>query len=64
MAKKKPEIQAAREEPPKSTSRCSFCGSPPDAARFLIAGPNNIFICEVCVGVCVKMLAKAREERR
>jgi hypothetical protein len=71
MAKKKPEIPPIRpsarpsdgEEPPESTRRCSFCGRPPEDTCFLIAGPDDIFICEICVKVCVKILADAREER-
>ncbi|MDR1410617.1 MAG: ATP-dependent Clp protease ATP-binding subunit ClpX [Spirochaetaceae bacterium] len=36
---------------------CSFCGKGHDIARRLIAGPNDIFICDECVEVCRKILA-------
>jgi ATP-dependent Clp protease ATP-binding subunit ClpX len=35
---------------------CSFCGKGHDIARRLIAGPNDIFICDECVEVCRKIL--------
>ncbi|MDR2608544.1 MAG: ATP-dependent Clp protease ATP-binding subunit ClpX [Treponema sp.] len=37
---------------------CSFCGKSADMARRLIAGPNDIFICDECVEVCRKILAE------
>ncbi|MDR2536722.1 MAG: ATP-dependent Clp protease ATP-binding subunit ClpX [Treponema sp.] len=37
---------------------CSFCGKSADMARRLIAGPNNVFICDECVEVCRKILAE------
>ncbi len=30
--------------------RCSFCGRPSSEVEGLIEGPNNIFICNICVG--------------
>jgi ATP-dependent Clp protease ATP-binding subunit ClpX len=36
---------------------CSFCGKSADMARRLIAGPNDVFICDECVEVCRKILA-------
>jgi hypothetical protein len=44
---KKPDVKL------ENLKRCSFCNSPPSNTRFLLAGPNNIFICEYCVGMCV-----------
>ncbi|MDR3123905.1 MAG: ATP-dependent Clp protease ATP-binding subunit ClpX, partial [Treponema sp.] len=35
---------------------CSFCGKSADMARRLIAGPNDVFICDECVEVCRKIL--------
>ena len=35
---------------------CSFCGKSADNSCRLIAGPNDIFICDECVIVCVKIL--------
>ena len=37
---------------------CSFCGKSADMARRLIAGPNDVFICDECVEVCRKILAE------
>ncbi len=35
---------------------CSFCGKSSDMARRLIAGPDNVYICDECVDVCKKIL--------
>jgi hypothetical protein len=35
---------------------CSFCGKPSNRAKQLIAGPNNIFICDECLEICVTIL--------
>ncbi|MDR2731161.1 MAG: ATP-dependent Clp protease ATP-binding subunit ClpX [Treponema sp.] len=35
---------------------CSFCGKSADMARRLIAGPNDVFICDECIEVCRKIL--------
>ncbi|MDR2536119.1 MAG: ATP-dependent Clp protease ATP-binding subunit ClpX [Treponema sp.] len=37
---------------------CSFCGKSAEMARRLIAGPNDVFICDECVDVCRKILAE------
>jgi ATP-dependent Clp protease ATP-binding subunit ClpX len=37
--------------------RCSFCGRTREAVLWLIAGPDGVFICNDCVGVCAKALA-------
>ena len=36
--------------------RCSFCNKTQDQVRKLIAGPNQIYICDECVGVCGDIL--------
>ena len=41
---------------------CSFCGKNADMARQLIAGPNNVFICDECVEVCRKILSDEDQE--
>ena len=38
---------------------CSFCGKPKSAVRELIAGPENVFICNECVEICNHILSKA-----
>ncbi|AEF84456.1 ATP-dependent Clp protease, ATP-binding subunit ClpX [Treponema primitia ZAS-2] len=41
---------------------CSFCGKSADMARRLIAGPNDVFICDECVEVCRKILTDEDHE--
>jgi ATP-dependent Clp protease ATP-binding subunit ClpX len=41
---------------------CSFCGKSADMARRLIAGPNDVFICDECVEVCRKILSEEEHE--
>lgn len=35
---------------------CSFCGKPASPTRRLVAGPNDIFICDQCITVCRTIL--------
>lgn len=35
---------------------CSFCGKPASSSRPIVAGPNDIFICNQCVAVCQGIL--------
>ncbi len=37
---------------------CSFCGKEKAKTKKLIAGPDGIFICDECVGLCNDMLQK------
>ena len=37
---------------------CSFCGKPQDMVRKLIAGPNNVFICNECTELCSEIVAE------
>ncbi|MCL2138851.1 MAG: ATP-dependent Clp protease ATP-binding subunit ClpX [Treponema sp.] len=41
---------------------CSFCGKSGDMARRLIAGPNDVFICDECVEVCLNILNEEDHE--
>jgi len=41
---------------------CSFCTKSGDMARRLIAGPNDVFICDECVEVCRKILSEEEHE--
>jgi len=41
---------------------CSFCGKSADMARRLIAGPNDVFICDECIEVCRKILTEEEHE--
>jgi hypothetical protein len=48
---------------------CSFCGKSSGPSRLMIAGPPgpsgeyNLFICEDCVDVCVRIFTKAGVSR-
>ena len=35
---------------------CSFCGKPQKEVMKLIAGPNGIYICDECIGICSDIL--------
>jgi ATP-dependent Clp protease ATP-binding subunit ClpX len=35
---------------------CSFCGKPKSMTKKLIAGPNGIYICDVCIDVCKEIV--------
>ncbi len=36
--------------------RCSFCGRDYSEVNRMIAGPNGVFICDNCVGICHRIL--------
>lgn len=38
--------------------RCSFCHRDQSQVRRLIAGPDGVFICDECVGLCQEVLAE------
>ena len=40
----------------KSMLRCSFCGKTQGQVRKLIAGPNDVYICNECVDLCSDIL--------
>jgi len=59
-ARKTPAQKAAQkskkpDEPPEVIRYCSFCGGQAAETRLLIAGPKNIFICEACAEVCIRI---------
>ena len=41
--------------------RCSFCGKSQEEAKVLIAGPDNIFICDDCISQCNILLREELE---
>ncbi|MEE3419789.1 MAG: ATP-dependent Clp protease ATP-binding subunit ClpX [Lachnospiraceae bacterium] len=45
---------AGRIQSPKQ--RCSFCGKAANQVRKLIAGPDGIYICDECIGICNDIL--------
>ncbi len=46
----------ARDDINKSSRHCAFCGRSQNQVDQLIAGPNNIFICDNCVDLCNDIL--------
>ena len=40
----------------EGTVRCSFCNKTEDQVRKLIAGPNGVFICDQCIGICSEII--------
>jgi ATP-dependent Clp protease ATP-binding subunit ClpX len=42
---------------PPGGHRCSFCGRSHDEVERLIAGPDNVFICNYCVQLCYNLLS-------
>jgi hypothetical protein len=36
----------------RNVEHCSFCGNSSERARALVAGPERVFICDQCVGLC------------
>ncbi len=43
--------------------RCSFCGKTQDQVRKLIAGSNNVYICDECVDLCAEILEEEFEDQ-
>lgn len=44
--------------------RCSFCGKTQDQVKKLIAGSNNVFICDECIDLCSEILEEEFEQGR
>lgn len=42
--------------------RCSFCGKTQDQVRKLIAGMDNVFICDDCIDLCAEILEEELTE--
>ncbi|MEL6150401.1 MAG: ATP-dependent Clp protease ATP-binding subunit ClpX, partial [Chloroflexota bacterium] len=42
--------------PADTQQRCSFCGRDYSEVNRMIAGPNGVFICDSCVGICHRIL--------
>ena len=43
--------------------RCSFCGKTQDQVRKLIAGSNNVFICDECIDLCAEILEEEFDDQ-
>ncbi len=48
---------------PDDKVRCSFCGKTQDQVRKLIAGSNNVFICDECIELCGEILEEELGEQ-
>ena len=42
--------------------RCSFCGRNEQQVSFLIPGPNNVYICDVCIDACNQIIEEQFEK--
>ncbi len=42
-------------------NRCSFCGKTQEEAKVLVAGPNDIFICDDCITQCNQLIKEELE---
>ena len=42
-------------------AKCSFCGRTPDMVHRMISGPEGIYICDECVGICSDIIAEEEE---
>ena len=41
--------------------RCSFCHRTTDEVERLISGPEEVYICDECVALCVEILEEEKE---
>ncbi len=41
---------------PQGEIRCSFCRKPTDQVKKMIAGPDDAYICDECVGLCADII--------
>ncbi|MBO7377726.1 MAG: ATP-dependent Clp protease ATP-binding subunit ClpX [Clostridia bacterium] len=41
---------------------CSFCNKEEDKVQQLIVGPNGLFICDECIGICQSMLEGEKDK--
>lgn len=48
--------------PTELNQRCSFCGRDYSEVNRMIAGPNGVFICDNCVGICHRILFEDEAE--
>lgn len=49
---------------PGGKVKCSFCGKAAEDVRRLIAGPEGVYICDECIGICDEILREEHEERQ
>lgn len=51
-------IEGQREAIDLAKCICSFCGKSHKEVSRLIAGPNDVYICGACVGICNNILSQ------
>ena len=39
--------------------KCSFCGKSEKEVKKLVAGPDDVYICDGCVELCSQVIAEA-----
>ena len=44
----------------KPLRKCSFCDKTEKQIKELIAGPNNVFICNECIEICRDIIEEGR----
>lgn len=42
---------------------CSFCGRSEHEADVLLAGPNDVFICDECIAGCAEIVLSKKRQR-
>jgi ATP-dependent Clp protease ATP-binding subunit ClpX len=47
----------------EKNNKCSFCGKPQNEAKVLIAGPNDIYICDDCISQCNLLIKEELENK-
>lgn len=50
--------KTASEENSRHPVNCSFCGKRQDQVKKVVAGPNNVFICNECIDLCSLLMAE------
>ncbi len=43
-------------------NKCSFCGKPQEETKILVAGPNDIYICDDCISQCNRLIEEDLKE--
>jgi hypothetical protein len=43
-------------------AECSFCGLLVKDVEYMVAGPDNVYICSECIDTCAEMLKEKRKK--
>jgi ATP-dependent Clp protease ATP-binding subunit ClpX len=52
------------QQPASDTQTCSFCHRDAEDVDRLISGPDDVYICDECVGLCVEILEEEKQQER